>query len=89
VMFHFVIPTVLKNIILWKLSDVQMWTNSTKINHFRKVRKFVLLIFSQNKPVPKGLIIWNANPKLMFHVSWNFIKGKLQREIRNVVHSFV
>ena len=55
VMFHCAIPTVSKNIILWKFSDVQILVNLTKINHFRKVEKSVCLIFSQNKPVPKGL----------------------------------
>ena len=52
-MFHCVIPTVSKNITLWKLSDVQLLINVAKINHFWKFEKFV--IFVQNKPVLKGL----------------------------------
>ena len=83
VMFHSVIPTVSKNITLWKLSDVHILLNLAKIYRFWKVEKVV--IFAQNKPVLKGLntrsksretlfhfYIWNNNSKILLQIVTNY-----------------
>ena len=46
-MFHCVMPTVSKNIMLRKLSDDQILTNLIKINHFQKVEKSMFNFFSK------------------------------------------
>ena len=46
VMFHCVILTASRNIILWKLSDAQIWINFVKINYLQKVEKSLCSITS-------------------------------------------